>query len=113
MVQRCNQAPFTGKARHEFRVGLQVRMKDLDSNIALQLGVVGFPDFSHATASQTLAQFIFSKVLPVAVCICTHSSPHTPEKSWFYLHSFPGNRITSKQEGYTTIPILSVEEVPV
>src|SRR5260370_7387294 len=73
-------------------------MKDLDSNIALQLGVVGFPDFSHATASQTLAQFIFSKVLPVAVCICTHSSPHTPEKSWVYLHSFPGNRITSKKD---------------
>src|SRR5258708_22366402 len=88
-------------------------MKDFGSNIGPQLGVVGFPDFSHAAASQTLAQLIFSKVVPVAIRICTHSSPYTPEDLWFYLYSSPGNYITSKQEGYTTISILSVEEVPI
>jgi hypothetical protein len=53
-MERCQHPRFADKTPQELRVGLQIRVQDLDGDSTLELSIKGLPDLNHAVLSQAL-----------------------------------------------------------
>ena len=54
MMKGSNKLCFALETCDEVRVFLQVRMENLNGDVALQLSIACLPNLGHATLSQTL-----------------------------------------------------------
>src|SRR5881397_1856479 len=70
MVQRSNKLCFALETGDKMGILFQIRVQQLDRNVALELRIERFPDLCHATKSQSLLEFIFAQ----ASWMCTHNS---------------------------------------
>src|SRR5947208_8611366 len=70
MVQRSKKLGFAVETGDKMGILFQIRVQQLDRNVALELRIERFPDLCHATRSQSLLEFIFAE----ASWTCTHNS---------------------------------------
>src|SRR5713226_9551287 len=68
MMKGSNKLCFALETCDEVRVFLQVRMENLNGDVALQLSIASLQNLRHTTLSQPLQQFVFPKTL----WVCTH-----------------------------------------
>src|SRR6266581_4508242 len=63
MVQGGNKLCFALETGDKMGVLFEIRVQQLDRDVALELRIERFPDLCHATMSQLLLEFIFAEAL--------------------------------------------------
>src|SRR5438876_11928984 len=70
MVQGGNKLCFALEPGDKMGVLFQIRVQQLDRDVALELRIERFPDLGHAPMAQLLLELIFAE----ASWMCTHNS---------------------------------------